>query len=88
MSSRPATGHPAPRVALISVGIGRVQRGFERYFSDLFDVLQGPVALTLFKSGGERSAHERVPAGLRLVTALVRRLPGRWWGRRRHSWRS
>lgn len=81
MSSRPATGHPAPRVALISVGIGRVQRGFERYFSDLFDVLQGPVALTLFKSGGERSAHERVPAGLRLVTALVRRLPGRWWGR-------
>jgi glycosyltransferase involved in cell wall biosynthesis len=81
MSVRPTSVNAAPRVALISVGMGRVQRGFERYFADLFDVLKESVALTLFKSAGATGPHERVPTGLRLVTALVRRLPGRWWGR-------
>lgn len=65
----------------MSVGIGRVQRGFERYFGDLFDVMRGETALTLFKSAGPSSASQHVPNGLRQVTALVRVLPGRWWGR-------
>lgn len=74
-----ATG--APRVALVSVGMGRVQRGFERYFGDLFGVVQGEAAVTLFKSAGPLSVSQRVPVGLRWVTRLVHALPGRWWGR-------
>ncbi len=70
-----------PRVALVSVGMGRVQRGFERYFGDLFGVVQGPATVTLFKSAGPRSSAQRVPAGLQWVTRLVHAVPGRWWGR-------
>ena len=70
------------RVALVSIGIGRVQRGFERYFGDLFAVLSGSVAITLFKSGGVVSAQERVPAGLWPLTRLIRALPkGRFFDR-------
>jgi glycosyltransferase involved in cell wall biosynthesis len=73
---------PPPRVALVSIGIGRVQRGFERYFTDLFGVLQGPVALTLFKSAGPATAHQRVPRGLWPLTHFIRALPkGRWFDR-------
>ena len=64
-----------PRVALISIGIGRVQRGFERYFTDLFGVLQGTVAMTLFKSAGASAAGERVPRGLWPLTHFLRALP-------------
>jgi glycosyltransferase involved in cell wall biosynthesis len=69
-----------PRVALVSVGIGRVQRGFERYIGDLFQVLRGELDLTLYKSGGRTSSRERVPALLGPTTALVRALPTRRLG--------
>jgi glycosyltransferase involved in cell wall biosynthesis len=59
-----------------------VQRGFERYFGDLFAALQGDAQLTLFKSAGPSSAQEVVPPGLTRMTAWVRALPvGRLWGR-------
>jgi glycosyltransferase involved in cell wall biosynthesis len=75
-----------PRVALVSIGIGRVQRGFERYFRDLFAVLRDEIDVTLFKSGGpadEGRAHEEVvPPFLRSATAVARALPvGRCLGR-------
>jgi glycosyltransferase involved in cell wall biosynthesis len=74
------------RLALVSVGIGRVQRGFERYFRDLFGVLQGRLDVTLFKSAGARTATERVPPLLRPATALARRLPaGRLLGREEYK---
>lgn len=82
-SARPCdTPGIAPRVALVSIGIGRVQRGFERYFGDLFGALQGDAQMTLFKSAGAASPHEVVPPGLARMTTWVRALPGgRLWGR-------
>ena len=68
-------GKPGPRVALAAVGIGRVQRGFERMFTDLFGVLQDNLDVTLFKSGGVRNARERIPRLLRPTTAIARALP-------------
>lgn len=71
-----------PRVALISIGIGRVQRGFERYFRDLFDILRPNAPIVLYKSAGEASAVERVPARLRIATTAMRKAPfGRFAGR-------
>jgi glycosyltransferase involved in cell wall biosynthesis len=67
-----------PKVALVSVGIGRVQRGFERYFTELFDVLGGQLPMTLFKSAGGSTGREVVPPMLRLATALARRAPVEW----------
>jgi glycosyltransferase involved in cell wall biosynthesis len=62
------------RVALVSVGIGRVQRGFERYFTDLYGVLRDDLDVVLYKSAGLRSRRERIPPLLRLLTALTRAL--------------
>jgi len=64
-----------PRVALVSVGLGRVQRGFERWASDLFNVLHDKLDFTIYKSGGTRNDLERVPAWLRPVTAFARTAP-------------
>ncbi len=67
-------GRP-PRVALVSIGVGRVQRGFERYFTDLHRVLRDRMDVTLFKSAGECEGDERVPGMLRPATGVMRRLP-------------
>lgn len=68
----------APRVALLSVGLGRVQRGFERYFADLHEQLSPRMDLTLFRSAGDPLPGQRVPGvrgALRALTALVRLAP-------------
>lgn len=65
----------SPKIALISVGLGRVQRGFERYFTELFDVLREDFDVTLYKSGGRQSSHEKVPLLLRQATSIARALP-------------
>lgn len=66
---------PGPKIALVSLGIGRVQRGFERMFGDLFGVLRESLDVTLFKGGGEVSSRERIPRALGAATALARALP-------------
>lgn len=67
---------PGPlRVALCSIGIGRIQRGFERYFSDLFNVLRDRLDLTLYKSRGSESLHDKIPPFLRPATFLAHALP-------------
>jgi len=66
---------PKLKVALVSIGIGRVQRGFERMFTDLFGMLNDTLDVTLFKSGGARNSHEKVPPLLSLTTAITRALP-------------
>jgi len=71
-------GFPRPRVALVSVGIGRVQRGFERYFTELFETLRGEISMTLFRSAGGEGPDEVVPPLLRPATALARRAPLGW----------
>jgi hypothetical protein len=69
------TDNSRPRVALVSVGIGRRQRGFERMFADLFMVLRDELDVTLFKSGGECTCREKIPRLLRPATAIARALP-------------
>jgi glycosyltransferase involved in cell wall biosynthesis len=76
-----ATTPAAPRVALVSVGLGRVQRGFERMFGDLLRVLGADVDCTACGSAGRRSAHQRIPRLLPPLTALARALPLDRWAR-------
>jgi glycosyltransferase involved in cell wall biosynthesis len=68
-------GSRPPRVALVSVGLGRIQRGFERYFSDLFEVLRDHLDVTLFKTGGESVDHQRVPPLFRVAQKMARLMP-------------
>lgn len=70
------------RVAIACPGIGLVQRGFERFFMDIFRLVGSDLDITLFKGGGESSGKERVlrfiPRGGRVVKLLpVHRLFGR-----------
>jgi 1,2-diacylglycerol 3-alpha-glucosyltransferase len=67
-----------PRVALVSIGIGRVQRGFERYFTELFGLLRGELDMSLFRSAGGEGAREIVPPLLPWATAIARRAPLDW----------
>ncbi|HEX4333765.1 MAG TPA: glycosyltransferase family 4 protein [Usitatibacter sp.] len=74
------SGGASPRVALVSIGIGRVQRGFERYFRDLYGVLRPAAPMVLYKSAGPESDDERVPRGLWKATHAIRKA-GRLAGR-------
>ena len=47
------------KVAMACPGVGLVQRGFERMFRDLFDLLKDDIDVTLFKGGGHESENER-----------------------------
>ncbi len=60
---------------MVSIGLGRVQRGFERYFTDLFHVLRGELDVTLFKSREAVLPCEKIPAMLGPATAMARSLP-------------
>jgi len=71
-------GFPGPKVALVSVGIGRVQRGFERYFGELFELLRAELPMTLFRSAGGAGGREVVPPMLAWATAVARRAPLDW----------
>jgi len=64
-----------PRIAIASPGVGRVQRGYERAFIDLFNLMRDDHDITLFKGGGPRSANEKVPLFLHRNSAIVRALP-------------
>jgi len=55
-----------------------VQRGFERYFSDLFGILDGQLDITLYKSAGAPRAKHRIPPLLWPLTRFLRALPGGW----------
>ena len=70
-----------PRVALVAVGLGRVQRGFERYFSDLAAVLRGHLDITLFGSASGADGR-RAPAGLAIATQVARKFPLAGWAGR------
>ncbi len=62
------------RVAVACPGIGLVQRGFERFFMDIFRLVGTDLDLTLFKGGGSEADHEKVlhfiPRGGRLVRLM------------------
>lgn len=61
--SRAAT-HGRPRIALVCPGIGRVQRGYERFFIDLMHALRDEMPITLFKGEGHAVVGEVVPRSL------------------------
>jgi glycosyltransferase involved in cell wall biosynthesis len=63
------------RIALISVGLGRVQRGFESYMRDLCQLFQGQTHVVLFRSAGPCGPKERVPRLLPAMTRIMRSLP-------------
>lgn len=71
MTARPV------KVALMSVGLGRVQRGFERWAMDLARVFEGhrDVELTTYGSARSGVPGEAVPPLLKPMTGLLRRLP-------------
>ena len=64
-----------PRVALVAIGIGRTQRGYERFFGDLYGVLRGQMDVTLFGSGGPAGTGGQTPRFLGPLTRLARVLP-------------
>ena len=64
------------RVALVCIGVGRFQRGFERYFSDLARAMQADVGLTLFVGQADPAQPwQQAPPGLGWLTRLAHRLP-------------
>ena len=65
----------APRVALMAVELGRMQRGFERFFSGLFESVRDKIDITLYQGGGTSDARRRIPGMLGVTTALARKLP-------------
>ena len=73
-----------PRIAIASPGVGLVQRGFERLFRDLFELMRDDVDITLLKGGGPNLAQEKrmrfLPRGGRFLKwvplhHLIKRTP-------------
>ena len=64
-----------PRVALACTGLGLVNRGYERMFSDLFELMKDQCDVTLFKGGGPRREKEIVPLFANRNGILVRLFP-------------
>ena len=58
--ARSSTPLAPPRIAMACPGVGLEQRGFERYFRDLFHLVEDEVAITLFKGGGPNTEREKV----------------------------
>ena len=53
------TGPETVKVAMACPGVGLVQRGFERMFQDLYNLLEDDLDVTLFKGGGPQTKRER-----------------------------
>lgn len=74
------TLHEAPlkrplRVAIACPGVGLAQRGFERMFQDLFNLVEPDFEVTLFKGGGAVREHEKVLTFLPRNGRFLRTLP-------------
>lgn len=65
----------SPRIAIVSPGVGRVQRGFERLFSDMFELMRDEFDVTLLKGGGPRRPDELVPLFIHRNSPIMRILP-------------
>jgi 1,2-diacylglycerol 3-alpha-glucosyltransferase len=64
-----------PRVAIASVGLGRIQRGYERYFNGIFSALRDDFDIVLYKSAGPERPGEKVPSLFGPVMTACRILP-------------
>src|ERR1019366_2141275 len=65
----------SPRVAITSVGLGRIQRGYERYISGIFGAFQDRFDIALYKGAGSQGSGEKVPTLLGPITTAARLLP-------------
>ena len=65
----------SPRIAIVSPGIGRVQRGFERMFGDLFRLMRDDFDMTLLKGGGPREPDQLVPPFIHRNSPIMSALP-------------
>jgi 1,2-diacylglycerol 3-alpha-glucosyltransferase len=63
------------RVALACPGVGLVQRGFERMFLDLFDLVKDDLDITLYKGGGAQNEKEKTLVFLNRNGWVARHLP-------------
>lgn len=63
------------KIAVVCPGVGLVQRGFERLFYDLFQLMKDDYEVTLFKGGGARNKREKVLPFLHRNGFLVKMLP-------------
>ena len=52
-----------------------MQRGFERMFADLFELMRDETDITLFKGAGPVSANEKVPVFVHRNSRVIRALP-------------
>lgn len=66
------------KVAIACPGVGLVQRGFERLFSDLFGVIEASVDITLFKGGGAIREREKIPFFLPRNGKFLKTVPLHW----------
>ncbi len=66
------------RTALVCPTIGQTRRGYERYFSELFEQLRPRVDVTLFKGAGEPRAQEVVISHISRTGILSRLFPDRF----------
>jgi|GEM_PF-2802118 len=73
MASTPRIANP--KVAIVSIGIGRIQRGFERVFGDLFGAIRDDIDITLYKGGGAVDARECIPAKLAALSSVAGLIP-------------
>lgn len=64
-----------PRIAIVCPGIGRVRRGYERLFHDLFLLMRDAFDLTLLKGGGDCGPGEIVPPFIHRNSPVFRLLP-------------
>jgi glycosyltransferase involved in cell wall biosynthesis len=55
--------------------LGRIRRGFERYFGDLFEVLEPDLDITVFQTGGVPTSNRQIPALFRPSAMLAGVLP-------------
>lgn len=77
------------KIAMACAGVGRVQRGYERFFADLFRVLEHRADITLYKGGGEVSARQIIPRFVSRTGTLGRVIPLHWTiGRSRYHFES
>lgn len=65
-------------IALACPGVGQVQRGYERFFSDLFQAVRPHAKITLYKGGGKPAEREVIPRFVSRTGRLGAIIPMHW----------
>lgn len=66
------------KVVLACPGVGQVQRGYERFFTDLFSAVKDDADVTLYKGAGPTGPREIVPRFVRRTGKLGAAVPLHW----------